>query len=166
MPHNGPVSYTHLPALTDEPAVLGTWNGIPVCAALGDNQASFLGSVSDPDGALINIGTGSQISFLSDSTECPDTMEARPYAGGKFLWAASALCGGRAYALLKQFFEQCIEMAGLKPPALYLSLIHIYSAPSRTKSGIWSSGAAAATVWPPENTSPVQAFFQCAPAGR
>lgn len=107
------------PALTDEPAVLGTWNGIPVCAALGDNQASFLGSVSDPDGALINIGTGSQISFLSDSTECPDTMEARPYAGGKFLWAASALCGGRAYALLKQFFEQCIEMAGLKPPALY-----------------------------------------------
>lgn len=107
------------PELTDQPSVLGFWNGIPVCAALGDNQASFLGAVADPDGALINIGTGSQISFLSDSVDCPDTMEARPYTEGKLLWSGSALCGGRSYALLKSFFEQCIRMAGLEPPALY-----------------------------------------------
>ena len=34
-----------LPKITGELSILGTYKEIPVCTAIGDNQASFLGSV-------------------------------------------------------------------------------------------------------------------------
>ena len=43
------------PAVTSAPDIVGIWRDIPVCVAIGDNQASFMGSVSDPHGALVNI---------------------------------------------------------------------------------------------------------------
>ena len=36
---------SQLPEVTDEFRMLGQYKGIPVTVALGDNQASFLGSV-------------------------------------------------------------------------------------------------------------------------
>lgn len=101
-----------LPTVTAETAVIGQDNGVPVAAAIGDNQASVLGSLREDGDLLVNIGTGSQVSAVA-STPAPFSAGAvRPYVEGKFLLAGSPLCGGRAYALLHRFFTQCAERFG------------------------------------------------------
>ena len=101
-----------LPAVTAETAVIGQDRGVPVAAAIGDNQASVLGSLRENADILVNIGTGSQVSAVV-STPAPFPAGAvRPYVDGKFLLAGSPLCGGRAYALLHRFFARCAERFG------------------------------------------------------
>ena len=101
-----------LPEVTDRLAVLGEYRGIPVTAALGDSQASFLGSVGMEEGAfLVNMGTGGQISALSDSYCKAPGIEARPYLNGKYLLTGASLCGGRAYAILESFFRSYLSVA-------------------------------------------------------
>lgn len=103
-----------LPTVTGETEILGHYRGIPVAVAIGDNQASFLGSAARPETtALANFGTGSQISLLTD--KLPETcdrgeFEVRPFLPGSWLVCGSALCGGRAYALLERFFR-CFAVA-------------------------------------------------------
>lgn len=100
--------------------VAGTYRNIPVAVAIGDNQASFLGSGCADDDVLINIGTGSQVSRLSEETARNGAIESRPAFEGKILLVGSALCGGRAYAMLHDFFCQTVEMAtGTRPDDLY-----------------------------------------------
>lgn len=94
--------------------------GIPVSVAIGDNQASFLGSVAEPEqSVLVNVGTGSQVSFITDSTLCGSTGEIRPLTDDKYLFVGSSLCGGRAYAILKNFFSLCAQMLGGSDDDLY-----------------------------------------------
>ncbi len=88
-------------------------DGIPVSVAIGDNQASFLGSVSDMNKSiLVNVGTGSQISFVTASLSAPTCGEIRPLTDDKYLFVGSSLCGGRAYAALRDFFNSCADMLG------------------------------------------------------
>jgi sedoheptulokinase len=106
-----------LPRLAAEYEVIGqTPEGIPVCAALGDNQASFLGSVRDSAASvLVNIGTGSQISLAIDAHNAAKLnagVERRPFFDGKELLVGASLCGGRAYAILEKFFREVLRMAG------------------------------------------------------
>lgn len=100
---------TILPPVTGESEILGHFKGIPVCVAVGDNQASVFGSVAAPEtSALANFGTGSQISVLTSDLSGVATdgsVEIRPYFGHSYLLCGCALCGGRAYALLEQFFR-------------------------------------------------------------
>lgn len=94
-----------LPQITDRCETVGYYRGIPVTMAIGDNQASFLGSVADPEAmALANFGTGSQISVMTGSP-VTDGVEQRPYLEGTYLACGSALCGGRAYALMEKFLR-------------------------------------------------------------
>ncbi|MBQ8402674.1 MAG: hypothetical protein IJX14_12180, partial [Clostridia bacterium] len=105
-----------LPEVTADVRELGHWNGIPVYAAIGDNQAAFLGSVQNgTDTVLVNIGTGSQISLLCSRDEPIRTgsVETRPYLGDKRLLSGSGLCGGRAYAMLERFFSGYRTALGL-----------------------------------------------------
>jgi len=106
----------HLPKVCDSIGIVGTYRGIPVTLPIGDNQASFLGSVHDPETtALANFGTGSQISFLApmDMTSVSGgAVELRPFPGGRQLISGSALCGGRAYALLERFFREAFSAGG------------------------------------------------------
>ena len=102
-----------LPEVTDEAAVLGTYRGLPVVTAMGDNQASFLGSAgADGDALLVNMGTGGQISVLSDRYFAAPGIEARPFLPGRYLLAGSSLCGGRAYAILENFLRSYLAAAG------------------------------------------------------
>ena len=100
---------SYLPELMHKHTIMGyTPEGIPVIVSLGDNQASVLGSVSDLcDTVLINIGTGSQVSM---GTECyhdvSGSIELRPCVEGTSLLVGSGLCGGRAYAMLEQFYRE------------------------------------------------------------
>lgn len=97
--------------VTAEFKAAGSYNGIPVCVALGDNQASFIGSVSNENDALVNVGTGSQISWLTATPVEGDGVENRPFDGKRYLAAGCALCGGRAYAMLENFFREIVNSA-------------------------------------------------------
>lgn len=104
-----------LPEVTGDFVCTGTYRGIPVSVAIGDNQASFLGSVEQGlDSVLVNMGTGGQISVLSEEYFTAKGIEARPFAGGYYLLAGSSLCGGRAYAALEHFFREYAEAMGVR----------------------------------------------------
>ena len=104
------------PAVTGNFTVIGQYDGrIPVACAIGDNQASFLGSVRDMEHAVLcNLGTGGQVSFLTDYSDDP-TPELRPCFADKYLRVGASLCGGRAFALLERFLRSAAELVTGKP---------------------------------------------------
>jgi sugar (pentulose or hexulose) kinase len=97
-----------LGGLTNEMAeATGLPAGLPVFVGIGDNQASFLGSVGDPAGAvLVNVGTGGQVAAFTDQFVYDPLLETRPFPRGGFLLVAAGLCGGASYAALERFFRQ------------------------------------------------------------
>ena len=105
-----------IPEVRGECIIGETPAGVPVCIAVGDNQASVLGSLGSERGVLINMGTGSQISIITDKCDDISGLELRPYIGGKYLINGSALCGGAAYKSLERFFAAVLEMFGHTPP--------------------------------------------------
>ncbi|MBR6740373.1 MAG: MerR family transcriptional regulator [Clostridia bacterium] len=112
-----------LPSVTAESRVIGSCEGIPVTVALGDNQASFLGAVSeDRDSILVNIGTGSQISAVSEYCEHDSDIELRPFIDGKYLVCGSALCGGYAYSMVENFFRSYMVSAGMQDVSQYKTI--------------------------------------------
>ena len=113
-----------LPDVTDEFFVCGEYKGIPVSAAIGDNQASFLGSVDDLNGSiLINIGTGSQISMVkSDGFSGSDTNEIRPLCKNKYIVCGSALCGGQSFAITEKLFREFVKASGGSDAAVYRTM--------------------------------------------
>ena len=103
-----------LPRVTASNETVGSWKDIPVCVAIGDNQASFLGSVkNNRESILVNIGTGSQISAVGEIEALGDGIEQRPLINGERLVCGSALCGGSAYAMIEEFFRSYITFLGL-----------------------------------------------------
>lgn len=113
-----------LPQLAPQ-RILGTGAlGVPVCAAIGDNQASFLGTTGGKPGSLlVNMGTGGQFSAHTEKyLTCPG-LETRPFPLGGWLLVGASLCGGRAYALLESFFRQVVEMqTGNAPESCYAAM--------------------------------------------
>ena len=108
--------------LVSESFVGKTQDGIPVAVAIGDNQASFLGTVQEPEKSLlVNIGTGSQISawLPCGSKNGQKELEMRPYLRGDYLTVGSPLCGGRAYAVLEKFFREVVRLGGGPDAPLY-----------------------------------------------
>ncbi len=92
-------------AVVDGYRIAGNYKGIPVSVAIGDNQASVFSSLASDEDILLNVGTGSQISIVSDHPIWGEGIETRPYFEGKYLVVGAALCGGRAYAVLKDFYK-------------------------------------------------------------
>ncbi len=97
-------------------------NGIPVSVAIGDNQASVIGSVSDENSILVNIGTGSQVSVITDAPTVPADGEARPLNDKKFILVGAPLCGGRSFALLHKFFTECAVIFGGNKEDVYKNM--------------------------------------------
>ena len=109
-----------LPKVTDSNEAVGKWKNIPVFVAIGDNQASFLGSVkNNRESVLVNIGTGSQISAVGEFAQYGEGIECRPFINGEWLVCGSALCGGSAYALIEKFFRSYVSSAGLSENSQY-----------------------------------------------
>lgn len=104
------ISAQLLPEISDDEAWNGDFCGIPVRTAIGDNQSSFLGAVGLGENILlINIGTGSQVSVVTDYTDALRLCELRPFVHGKYLAVGASLCGGRAYAMLVNFYRILAE---------------------------------------------------------
>ncbi|MGI6692124.1 MAG: sedoheptulokinase [Christensenellales bacterium] len=112
------------PAVRPGAVLLGqSAEGFDIAVAIGDNQASFIGSVREPErSVLVNVGTGSQVSALAARGSSAPGF--RPLNGDEYLTVGSALCGGRAYALLKDFFLSCAELMGgsVDDEALYAAM--------------------------------------------
>ena len=102
-----------LPTVTSEITQLGVYRGIPVSVSLGDNQASYIGSVTDGENSvLVNIGTGAQISVLSTQRYEGSGIESRPLTQNCFLLVGATICGGDAFAALEHFFREYAAAAG------------------------------------------------------
>jgi sugar (pentulose or hexulose) kinase len=93
---------------------LGLPSGVPVFSPVADNQASYQGACGFEGRALLlNLGTGGQISLPCGEFAFRPGLETRPLPRGGFLFVGSSLCGGRAYAILKDFFRLTLrEFAG------------------------------------------------------
>lgn len=112
-----------LPEVTDKLVPIGkTINGKIVSISIGDNQASYLGSVSEDGSILVNVGTSSQISVTIPKMISIPGVEIRPLLNGKFIAAGCPLCGGDAYAILKNFFEKTAHMMGTEAKDLYIKM--------------------------------------------
>lgn len=100
-----------LPELSESATCCGyNKQQIPVYSAIGDNQAAFLGSVKDIHHSIhITVGTSSQISVYSDKFIKIPELDTRPFPGGGYILVGAALCGGQAFVLLKNFFEQTLR---------------------------------------------------------
>ncbi len=88
---------------------IGLSQDTKICSPLGDNQASFIGTCGlKNDMLLLNLGTGGQISLPCKEFSVNKSLETRPMPFDGFLMVGASLCGGRSYALLKDFFMETI----------------------------------------------------------
>ena len=104
-----------LPEVVSGHEIIGcTADKVPVAVSAGDNQASVLGSVRDLENTvLINIGTGSQVSVgTKEYIDCEGSVELRPCTADENILVGSGLCGGRAYAMLEQFYREAAGGGG------------------------------------------------------
>ncbi len=106
-------SYENTEEVLDGFHIIGSYRGIPVSLAIGDNQSSVFSTLADENALLVNIGTGSQITVISDRIVTVDDVECRPYFEGKYLLVGAALCGGRAYSILKNFYHELLQTVGV-----------------------------------------------------
>ena len=117
-----------LPEVSEKAELIG--GRLRVFAALGDNQASFLGAGQGRlDAPLVNIGTGSQFSFFTKEHRNVPGLETRPFPGG-WLLTGAPLCGGRSFALLERFFRQTAELVtGTPCPSAYPAMLRALETP-------------------------------------
>ena len=80
---------------------------VPVFPAIGDHQASFLGSVADRHSSiLINVGTGAQVAVFTPGFEFATPIELRPFPIAGNLLSNVGLAGGWSYQILETFIRQ------------------------------------------------------------
>jgi len=104
---------------------IGLPAGIPVTAAVGDNQASVLAALRNQrseEVLVLTLGTGGQLSAVIDADEplpwieVGGPVEVRPFPGNRRLVVAAALCGGSAFAwLVETVCAWCRELGGAAP---------------------------------------------------
>lgn len=100
----------------------GIPEGIPVFPAIGDNQASVLGSGGNPATDIFaTVGTGSQLSVVMDEVEVAGFkpapgLDIRPFPGNRVLLAVPPLSGGKAWSLLADAICGLLRAVGAPPP--------------------------------------------------
>ena len=112
------------PDVTADFSMLGYYReNVPVCCAIGDNQASFLGSVSDMErSVLVSLGTGGQVSYLTNDPS-DRALDVRPLGEGQYIAVGASLCGGSAFAALERFLRQTAQLVtGCGDNAVYAAI--------------------------------------------
>ena len=77
--------------------------GAKVINAIGDNQASILGTGKNFEREIyLTLGTGAQLSVVTgkEPEKLSEKVEMRPFPGNRRLLVAAPLCGGAAFAVL------------------------------------------------------------------
>jgi sugar (pentulose or hexulose) kinase len=83
------------PVVRPAGSIVGTWSGIPCFVPVGDQQCALAGALLEPGELSVNIGTGSQVSMITDDPR-PAGQQVRPYFDGRFLRTITHIPGGRA----------------------------------------------------------------------
>jgi sugar (pentulose or hexulose) kinase len=92
---------------------IGLGNSVQVCSPVGDNQASIIGAAGFAgDAAVLNLGTGGQISIPQKDYRFVETLETRPMPFGGFILVGASLCGGWAYTYLQKFIQETVKEFG------------------------------------------------------
>ncbi len=94
---------------------LGLPRSAMVCSPVGDNQAAAYAALGGRDDrGVANLGTGAQVCIPIAEFARVEGFETRPMPFGGYLLVGASLCGGWAYAYLRQFLQQAIaEIGGL-----------------------------------------------------
>ena len=107
---------TAKPLGTIQPAIakqLDLGSDVQVYSPVGDNQASIIGAAGFAgDAAVLNLGTGGQISIPQKVYKFVEMLETRPMPFGGFILVGASLCGGWAYACLQRFIQATIKEFG------------------------------------------------------
>jgi sugar (pentulose or hexulose) kinase len=86
---------------------LGLPGQVMVHVPLGDNQASVIGATGiRDDRAVVNLGTGGQVSIPRRSPRFVPGVETRPMAPVGYLLVGATLCGGLACAYLCRLYRE------------------------------------------------------------
>jgi sugar (pentulose or hexulose) kinase len=94
--------------------VTGLPAGLPVCNAMGDNQAAVLGSVPAGSPAIqINVGTGGQINWPVDRFTRVEGMETRYLPQKRLMLVGPGLSGGDAYAWVNRTAAKWLSAFGI-----------------------------------------------------
>jgi sedoheptulokinase len=89
---------------------LGLAQDTQVCSPVGDNQASILGVAGlARDAAVVNLGTGGQVSVPQSEAVWVEGFETRPMPFGGHMLVGASLCGGWSYAYLRRFFQDVVR---------------------------------------------------------
>jgi len=92
--------------------------GVPVTVGGGDQPMSMIGSgICQPsDGFLLNIGTGSQISRMSNDYAKKEGTIVFCFPERGYSLLGAALSGGASLSWWREVSEGCARMYGLDPP--------------------------------------------------
>ncbi len=93
-----------LPKVTQKVIKAGRYHNIDIFTPVGDHQVSFLGSNAGKESYLLNIGTATQLSTLSEADKNICACEKRPYFDHSRLFTISGLTGGEQ--LFKEYDAQ------------------------------------------------------------
>ena len=88
------------PRVTRWNQVVGEYRGLPVYSPIGDQQAALLGAGLTAGELSINIGTGSQVSILTE-TFTAGGFKLRPFIGDRYLATITHIPAGRALNILQ-----------------------------------------------------------------
>jgi sedoheptulokinase len=96
----------------------GAYKNIPIYPAVGDNQASLLGSVKKlRESVPVYVGTSGRVSIYTDNYVFTKSLDIRLFIEGVYLLVGASLCGGISFTVLKNFFDQTIKL--FCPPKLF-----------------------------------------------
>ncbi|MFH0963068.1 MAG: FGGY family carbohydrate kinase [Planctomycetota bacterium] len=86
----------------------GLWEGTPVCTGGGDQPMSMIGAgvVEEGDGALVNIGTGSQIARKIERYRAEEGLITFAFPGGGYSILGASLSGGAAFSWWRSVVEK------------------------------------------------------------
>lgn len=89
--------------------------GLPVLVAIGDNQASVLGSVPQAEPAIqMTIGTGGQINWPVESFLRVEGMDTRPLPPGRLMLVGAGMAGGDAFAWMNRTVRSWLSAFGVE----------------------------------------------------
>lgn len=88
---------------------------VNIFPAIGDYQAALLGAgIKDDKDISFNLGTGAQVSVMSDKADFSDKYQVLPFFGGKYLFRIAHLPSGRALNVYHRFFKDVLNSFDVK----------------------------------------------------
>jgi sugar (pentulose or hexulose) kinase len=126
--------------------------GLPVCNAIGDNQAAVLGSVPAGSPAIqINVGTGGQINWPIERFVRLEGMETRYLPVGRLMLVGPGLSGGDAYAWVNRTAAKWLAAFGVErsPDEIYARMNELAAAIPEADDSLVCAPLFRGTRWKP-----------------